>query len=162
VRAPDHDGWWNHPVQIVFAGSDATSGLAGCDTIDYSGPDDPAADVAGGCQDRAGNSASRHLAIKYDAQPPTLEALPATVGSNEAVLHWVASPDTVLTEVTRSPGIGGAAASTVYSGTAQSFSDPGVQNDVSYTYPIRATDPADNHASAIVHGKFTLTGRPGN
>ncbi len=149
-RPADYDGWWNHPVKIVFAGTDATSGLVGCDTIDYSGPDDPAGDVSGGCWDFAGNVATAHVGIKYDATPPTLTPLPAEVGSNEAVLHWSSSPDTVLTEITRSPGIGGAPASTVYSGTGDTFSDPSVKNDVTYSYSIRSSDAAANKAAATV------------
>jgi hypothetical protein len=156
ARPPDHDGWWNHPVNVVFAGTDAFSGLAGCDTINYSGPADPAADVAGNCRDLAGNSATRHLAIKYDSDPPTVTVLTPDVGDNEAVLHWIASPDAVLTEVTRSPGIGSSPVSTVYVGNGQSFADPSVRNEVTYTYSIRATDPAANQSSATV----TLTPRP--
>jgi hypothetical protein len=56
----------------------------------------------------------------------------------------------VLTEVTRSPGIGDAAASTVYSGTGDAFSDSGVKNDQTYTYSIRSRDAAGNLASAVV------------
>jgi hypothetical protein len=154
-RPPDHDGWWNHPVGIAFAGTDATSGLAGCDNIAYSGPDNPAADVTGGCWDKAGNIATNHMGIKYDAQPPTVSALPPEIGSNEVVLHWTASPDTVLTEVSRSPGIGGSSTSTIYSGNGQTFDDPGVKNDVTYTYVITASDAAANAASVTV----TLTPR---
>jgi large repetitive protein len=149
-RPPDHDGWWNHPVTVAFSGTDAMSGIASCDTIVYSGPDELSADVTGGCVDQAGNVADGRLGIKYDAQPPTLSALPAEVGSNEAVIHWSTSSDTVLTEVSRSPGIGGSPASTVYSGIGQSFSDPGVKNDVTYTYSIRASDEAANVASTTV------------
>jgi hypothetical protein len=154
-RPPDHDGWWNHPVGIAFAGADATSGLAGCDNVAYSGPDNPSADVTGGCWDSAGNIASAHFGIKYDAQPPTVEALPPEIGSNEVVLHWTASRDAVLTEVSRSPGIGGSSASTIYSGNGDTFADPGVKNDVTYTYSITASDAAANAASATV----TLTPR---
>jgi hypothetical protein len=149
-RPADHDGWWNHPVSIVFAGTDGTSGLDSCDTIVYSGGPAPSANVTGHCRDFAGNVATGSMVVNYDDQPPTLTALPAEVGSNDAVLHWAASPDTVLTEVTRSPGIGDAAASTVYSGTGETLSDPGVKNDVTYTYSIRAWDAAANLASATV------------
>jgi hypothetical protein len=149
-RPPDHDGWWNHPVKVAFAGSDATSGLDFCDTIVYSGAAEPSADVTGNCQDSAGNIATGRLGMKYDGDPPALSALPPEVGSNEVVLHWTTSPDTVLTEVTRSPGIGGAPASTVYSGNGETFSDPGVKNGVTYTYSIRASDAAANLASTTV------------
>jgi hypothetical protein len=149
-RPPDFDGWWNHPVKIAFAGTDDLSGLAYCDTIVYSGPETSAGDVNGTCADHAGNVASDSFAIKYDDAPPGLTADPPEVGSNRAVIHWTASPDTVLTEVTRSPGIGDAAASTVYSGTGETFSDSGVQNDETYTYSIRSRDAAGNLASVAV------------
>jgi hypothetical protein len=149
-RPPDHDGWWNHPVKISFAGTDALSGLAFCDTIVYSGSETPSADVKGECADLAGNIATRRLGVNYDDQPPILAALPAEVGSNRAVIHWIASPDTVLTEVTRSPGIGNTAASIVYSSTGETFSDSGVQNEQTYTYSIRAEDAAANIASVTV------------
>jgi hypothetical protein len=149
-RPPDNDGWWNHPLKISFAGTDSLSGLAYCDTIVYSGSAVPETDVTGNCGDHAGNTATGSLDVKYDDQPPTLEALPSEVGNNRAVIHWTASPDAVLTEVTRSPGIGGSAASVVYSGTGSTFSDPGVVNDQTYTYSINARDAAANVASVTV------------
>ena len=72
ARAADKSGWWNHPVDWLFAGSDATSGLAGCDTVTYSGPDSGTGDVPGTCHDNAGNAATGHAAIKYDATPPSV------------------------------------------------------------------------------------------
>jgi hypothetical protein len=149
-RPPDYDGWWNHPVKITFAGTDSLSGLAYCDTIVYSGSDMPSADVTGNCADRAGNVATGGLDVNYDDQPPTVQALPSDVGSNRAVIHWETSPDAVLTDVVRSPGIGDAPASTVYSATGNSFSDPGVENGKTYTYSINARDVAGNVGSATV------------
>jgi hypothetical protein len=149
-RPPDYDGWWNHPVKVAFAGTDQLSGLAYCDTIVYSGSDTPSADVTGNCTDRAGNAATGRLEVKYDDQPPVLEPLPPEVGSNQAVVHWSASPDAVLTEVRRSPGIGDTPVSTVYSGTGSAFSDSGVKNDETYTYSIVARDAAANVASVTV------------
>jgi hypothetical protein len=110
----------------------------------------PETDVTGNCGDHAGNTATGSLDVKYDDQPPTLQALPSEVGNNRAVIHWTASPDTVLTEVTRSPGIGGSPASVVYSGTGSTFSDPGVVNGQTYTYSINARDAAANVASVTV------------
>src|SRR3954453_6248463 len=66
-RPPDHNGWDTRPGPFQFAGADATSGLAGCDSILYSGPDDPTARVQGACRDIAGNSASDAAPLKYDA-----------------------------------------------------------------------------------------------
>src|SRR4051812_9110876 len=72
ARAADQTGWWNHAVAWTFAGSDATSGLASCDTVTYAGPDSGTGDVHGDCRDVAGNAATRHVAIKYDATPPVI------------------------------------------------------------------------------------------
>ena len=54
-RSPDHNGWYNHPVTFAFGGTDATSGIAGCSTVTYSGPASGSATVTGSCSDRAGN-----------------------------------------------------------------------------------------------------------
>src|SRR5205823_8685618 len=70
-RVPDANGWYNHPVAIGFAGSDATSGIDSCSRPTYSGPDAAAASVSGSCIDRAGNvSGSGAFAFKYDATAP--------------------------------------------------------------------------------------------
>jgi hypothetical protein len=71
ARGPDHDGWYNHPVEFAFHGSDASSGLQGCSTVTYGGPDNASAVVTGTCRDVAGNVASRDVPLRYDATPPT-------------------------------------------------------------------------------------------
>jgi len=76
-RAPDADGWYNRPVAVTFAGSDATSGLASCDRPTYGGPDAVSLQVSGTCRDVAGNtSAAATVALKYDATPPAVSAAP--------------------------------------------------------------------------------------
>src|SRR5256885_8711060 len=77
ARGPDHDRWYNHPVEFAFHGTDASSGLQGCSTVTYGGPDSASATVTGTCRDVAGNVASRdvrseehtsessHLVISY-------------------------------------------------------------------------------------------------
>src|ERR671925_331334 len=74
-RAPDFSGWYNHPVGMSWRGSDATSGIAACSTVTYSGPDRAGAAMRGGCTDRAGNSASAPVSINYDATAPVLSKL---------------------------------------------------------------------------------------
>ncbi len=54
-RAPNGNGWYNGPVTVTFAGSDATSGIASCTSAAYSGPDSGSASVSGTCTDVAGN-----------------------------------------------------------------------------------------------------------
>src|SRR5437879_2484650 len=38
TRPPDYNGWYNHPVSIVFTGTDAISGMEPCSAT-YAGPD---------------------------------------------------------------------------------------------------------------------------
>src|SRR6476661_2381772 len=73
-RGPDSRGWYNHPVGINFVGSDATSGLAGCSSASYGGPDTASASFSGTCTDNAGNvSAPASVGpIQYDATPPSV------------------------------------------------------------------------------------------
>src|SRR5262249_14302569 len=66
-RPADSNGWYNHPVTITFVGSDATSGIASCTSVTYSGPDSSTATVGGVCKDKAGNTSSAGaFAVKYD------------------------------------------------------------------------------------------------
>jgi hypothetical protein len=76
ARAPDSNGWFNHPVAASFGAQDAVSGLAGCSGPTYAGADSPAASLTGTCTDVAGNSASAGVAFKYDATPPAITAAP--------------------------------------------------------------------------------------
>jgi hypothetical protein len=74
ARAPDVNGWYNQPVGVSFAGSDALSGIDGCTATTYGGPDTEAAPVSGTCRDRAGHQgAAVSVSLRYDATPPQLE-----------------------------------------------------------------------------------------
>ena len=73
ARGADSNGWYNSPVGVAFSGTDALSGIESCSAATtYSGPDSGSAPVAGSCTDKAGNSASATLELKYDATPPTV------------------------------------------------------------------------------------------
>jgi hypothetical protein len=77
-RPANASGWYNAPVTITLAGSDATSGIASCDKLPYGGPDSASASVTGTCRDNAGNvSAPFSFALKYDATPPGATASPS-------------------------------------------------------------------------------------
>jgi len=155
-RPPDANGWYNHPVSVSFAGSDATSGLAGCSSTTYSGPDNGAASVAGTCSDNAGNVGAATFAFHYDATPPTLGKVTVAHGNRTATLRWKASPDAKLFQVERSPGVGHAAKTEVYRGAAASFRDKGLRAGVKYRYTLTAFDAASNAASESL--KVTGTG----
>jgi hypothetical protein len=71
-RGPDSNGWYNHPVSFSASGGDNLSGLAGCNSGTYGGPDGNGARIDARCTDRAGNSSSSGAAINYDATPPAV------------------------------------------------------------------------------------------
>jgi large repetitive protein len=74
-RAPDANGWYNHPLTIAWSGSDATSGIASCTSLEYSGPDSASASPSGTCTDKAGNgSATVAFGLKYDGTAPAVTA----------------------------------------------------------------------------------------
>jgi hypothetical protein len=149
-RAPDHDGWWNHPVSLQFNGTDATSGIAGCDLVGYGGPDGDKSPVMGECRDVAGNAATATFPIKYDATPPSVAALPADTDVGRNAVNWTTSSDAVATQVLRSPGVGAAAVSEVYSGSGHTFSDSVVTGGKTYRYTLNASDAAGNVASTTI------------
>jgi hypothetical protein len=77
-RNPDSNGWYNHPLSVGFAGSDAISGIESCVPAQtYSGPDSANASVSGSCQDHAGNTTSQTFALSYDATGPVVTATPS-------------------------------------------------------------------------------------
>jgi hypothetical protein len=75
ARPPDGAGWFNHPVDVTVTGTDAASGIAGCTTLTYAGPDAAAAPLSGNCRDAAGHvSAPVAGTLRYDATPPRITA----------------------------------------------------------------------------------------
>ena len=156
ARPPDHDGWWNQPVAFTFNGTDATSGIAGCDVVPYSGPDGAPADVTGGCRDKAGNQATQPFAVNYDASPPGLTDVTAQPGNRAVTIRWAASPDTVQSQLVRTPGVAGAPSSTLLEGAAYAFTDTAATNGTAYRYTVSAYDAAGNVASTTVSATPSL------
>jgi hypothetical protein len=77
-RPVDANGWYNHALTVTFAGSDATSQVDSCEAPKaYSGPDNGNASVSGSCTDKAGNTGTRSLGLKYDATDPQASASPS-------------------------------------------------------------------------------------
>jgi hypothetical protein len=146
-RDPDFGGWYTSPVGVGWSGTDATSGIDACTALTYAGPDAAAAPLSGTCRDRAGNtSAPLRSALQFDATPPASPTVSATPGDGAVALAWAPSADTSSVTVTRSPGVGGAPANTVYEGPATTFRDRGLRNGVRYTYTVTAADAAGNAA----------------
>jgi hypothetical protein len=74
-REPDVNGWYNHPLRIVWLGTDATSGIASCTALDYDGPDTSDSAPTGSCTDKAGNGASAAFRFKYDSTAPIVSGV---------------------------------------------------------------------------------------
>lgn len=72
-RGPDHNGWYNKPVTIVFTGQDDVSGIDSCTEVTYGGPDGAGVTVDGSCTDVAGHTSDpvASSAFNYDATAPT-------------------------------------------------------------------------------------------
>lgn len=150
-RPPDHNGWYNHPVSVVFSGNDATSGGVSCTNTTYKGPDTQDAKVTGSCTDAAGNTATGGtLDFKYKATPPSITKAAAGVNDQFVSITWNVSSDATSLQVTRSPGTNGAQSSVILSSAAlpsalaTSLEDHDVTNGVTYVYTISATDDAGN------------------
>ncbi|KAF0108814.1 MAG: hypothetical protein FD146_700 [Anaerolineaceae bacterium] len=71
-RAPDKNDWYNHAVNVAFAGNDSTSGIDTCSAILYIGPDTTGTSVNGSCADLAGNTSTAVASstFKYDTTRP--------------------------------------------------------------------------------------------
>jgi hypothetical protein len=146
-RPPDANGWYNRPVKLAVGGHDALSGVAGCTSSPYGGPDAAAATLAGACTDGAGNAATVTMPIRYDATAPKLRAVRTAFGNRAVTLTWTVSADTAAVVLRRKDGAKGAER-TVYSGTGRSFTDRNLTNGRRYRYTVVGVDQAGNTASA--------------
>jgi len=145
-RAPDHDGWYTHPVNVAFSGTDSTSGIASCTAGTFGGPDSATATATGTCRDKAGNvSSPGSFQLKYDATPPTTTATP---GRQPNVQGWYSKPVTVTFGATDATS--GVAACT----PAVRYKGP---DSAAATLTGTCTDQAGNQSSASVALKYDAT-----
>jgi hypothetical protein len=145
-RQPDHNGWYRSPVQVTFSGSDGTSGLLGCSSTTYDGPNAAAVDLLGRCQDVAGNvSQPTAFGLRYDSAPPTVTDVHASVSDGRVRVRWKI-PDGTAVVVSRI-GPGGHRRQLTSGGPRGSFLDRKVHNGRRYRYDVTATDPAGNVAT---------------
>ena len=159
ARRPDHGAWYTRSVGFSVTGSDATSGIAGCDPVIYNGPDSAAAVVQGTCRDQAGNVGSRAFSVPFDATPPALRKVKVAPADDVVRLDWAAA-DAASVEVSRSPGRRGDAHTMLYRGTGTRLVDRAVRNGRRYEYLFKAEDQAGNAASrtiAVVPGPRLLS-----
>jgi hypothetical protein len=153
---PTRNGWYNKPVTVSFAGTDATSGMAGCSAATYSGPDKATAVVSGSCKDKAGNVGAASVHLAYDSTPP-----PPVGDVNHQALGQGRSPEL--------EGFGrhkdGASDSVGRQGGAQarlqrvgsSYRDQALRPGAKYKYTFTAFDAASN--STAETAAVTATGR---
>ena len=161
-RPPGANGWYTKPVKITFVGTDGTSGIAGCSSATYAGPDSANATVSGTCTDRAGNVGRASVQLAYDSDPPTLGRVTVKHGNRSVLLSWRCSADTRVVHVTRSGGKrssrrSGAknAPELLYSGTGSTYRDKGLRPGAKYRYTVTAFDTATNAASKTVAVRAT-------
>jgi hypothetical protein len=150
-RGADANGWYNRPLTVAWTGADATSGVDGCSSVRYSGPDNALAAVPGSCRDKAGNETRTAFSFKYDATAPTLFAVTAQQGNRSTQLTWRKSSDTSVIEVFRVPGRNGQGESGIYRGTATGFRDSGLAVGRRYQYRVIGVDDANNRAEERVN-----------
>jgi hypothetical protein len=155
ARPPDHDGWFNHPVAFTFHGTDATSGIAACDTVTFAGP--AGAGVTGGCRDAAGNRGIATFPIQYDATPPAAARVTKAPGNRSIELRWNAPPDAVKVTMVRLGRTGSAARKMVYQGSGDHATDRGLKNGVRYRYSVTVFDQAGNGTATRVAASPTAS-----
>ena len=142
-RAPDSGVWYDKPVAVTFAGTDATSGIASCTAgATYGGPDSAAARVPGTCSDTAGNVGTGSFALAYDATAPVTTATPdrpanANGWYNAAVTVALAATDGLS-------GVAGIQYNLDGAGWTGSSGATVVAGDRVHTLLYRATDNAGN------------------
>ena len=147
ARAPDANGWYDHLVPLVWSGTDATSGMAGCTTSSYSGPDSANASAPGSCTDNAGNVANVPFGLKYDATDPSISVSP---GRSPDFNGWYTS--SVALNWTKSDATSGINAG--YCSLPASYSGP---DDGSATVTGSCSDNAGNSASKSFNLKYDAT-----
>jgi hypothetical protein len=147
-RGPDFNGWYNHPVGIGWHGNDATSGIASCSAVTFSGPDRASAPIGGGCTDKAGNTASAPVSINYDATAPLLSKVSITSRAGSDLVHWKSSSP-ADTAVVERRARGAKQQPVVYRGSGTTFTDKRIRSDLEYTYSVQTIDQAGNASAKV-------------
>jgi hypothetical protein len=134
-RPPDYNGWYNHPVDVVFTGEDAPSGVASCTRVTCGGPDGSAVAPAGTRTDNAGNIGAPVTSTPFacDATPPQLSP---SITPGPVILHGTAVADPGATD--NLAGIESASCAPVDTSSVGP-----------HTVTCRATDKAGNTASVL-------------
>lgn len=152
ARKPDANGWYNHPVDVAFTGTDAGSGVTECSpTVSYKGPDASPAKLVGQCRDAAGHlSAPTTVELRYDATPPARPNVAWVHRGDSISLSWTRGKDVVLARVIRVPGPKGSKPAVVYQGKNSKLVDRRIRPGTRYWYEVELTDQAGNEASKTI------------
>jgi hypothetical protein len=151
-RGADYHGWFNHPLGISWHGGDATSGIASCSAVTYSGPDRAAAPISGGCVDKAGNSASTPVSINYDATAPVLSHVSVKSKAGSDLVRWTSSSpsdNVVIQRWTRGAKQPDANKGVVFGGTGSTFADTKIRSNIEYRYAVQTFDQAGNASRQV-------------
>jgi hypothetical protein len=144
ARLPDFNGWFNHPVGVVFRGEDPISGVASCSSATYSGPDGEGAPLEGACTDVAGNVAGGTQTLNYDATPPPKPTVSVLPGNHRVAISWSSAQNEA--EIVR---VGKASSQeVVYRGATEKFTDRRLRNGRRYRYRVTLIDQAGNRTTA--------------
>jgi hypothetical protein len=149
-RPPDEGRFYTSPVDLAWSATDALSGLAGCTSLTYAGPDGPAA-PAGTCSDVAGNaSAAVPFSLSFDTTAPAAPALEVVPGDRVATLRWRTSPDVARITIFRTPDDAPALREVLRDGAPDGTElvDRGLGEGVRYTWTVIARDAA-GHATFV-------------
>jgi hypothetical protein len=146
-RAPDHNGWYNHPLTLQFVGADSVSGVDACTSNQYSGPAGKGIVSNGSCSDRAGNVGFGSLTLDYDAEAPTLSGFLLESEASANVVRWKPSSIDDVATIIRTARKG--RPQTVYSGAGDSFVDRRVQPGTEYRYSLQTVDQAGNESRRL-------------
>jgi len=146
-RPPDHNGWYNHPLDVQFVGDDGVSGVDSCTSAHYRGPGGKGILANGSCTDRAGNVGFASFAIDYDAEAPTLSRLSVESQAVADVVRWKPSSVDDVATITRTARRG--RPETVYNGSGDRFVDKKIQPGIEYRYSIQTQDGAGNESRRL-------------
>jgi hypothetical protein len=147
-RSRGAGGWYTSPVRITWSGRDATSGLAGCSSVTYSGPDSASARAIGSCRDKAGNVASASFALKYDDTAPTIAKVKVRSRASSDLLSW-SSTSAADTAVVQRWARGSSEEPVVFRGSGSRFIDRKIRVGLEYAYAIQTSDQAGNVSKRI-------------
>jgi hypothetical protein len=152
ARASDAGGFYNHSLTLNWSSSDPTSGIASCSpSTTYSGPDGTSITLTGTCRDRAGNvSGPVPFVFNYDATPPVVSKVRASIGKKTATVAWQVAGATSVSLI-RASAKAPTRQRTVFVGSGSSFTDRGLATGRAYTYIVRAVDGAGNVATGSVN-----------